>query len=88
MIRILLTTDPVDIFYQEPLGLFLFVDQVPPRGVAGRVDFRLCAVLSEDMIEGRLDPESQQPTILMNTSQTAFPQLVILAVWQPSRMTP
>lgn len=47
-------TRPVEQVPAEVLLLALFEDRAPPRGVAGRVDWRLCGQLSQLMASGRM----------------------------------
>ncbi len=78
MIRILLTPDTSEKFLDEPLGLFIFEDQLPLRGFSGLVDQKVRRALAKELLDGKLKLEPGKCQIRMNSDRDAFSQLMIL----------
>jgi hypothetical protein len=73
-LTILLYPGPADRRYTDPLAIPVFADQRPPRGVAGRVDWRRNGLISKWLEE---HPQRESDFHLLHHPDRAFPTLFL-----------
>jgi len=67
---------PPDWAVRETLALPVFLDQVPPKGLAGRIDFRLNGLISGLLLERLLGKDD--PWLLLNPERMVAPELLLV----------
>jgi len=76
--KILACAYPPDWAPRETLALPVFLDQLPPRGLAGRIDFRLNGLVSGLILEQLLNKDD--PWLLLNPERMVAPELLLVPI--------
>lgn len=63
----------------------LFSDDRPLRGGAARVDWRLCGLISQMLLRGRITGERGEAVLLPSTGQLASPRILLLGLGKRSQ---
>lgn len=74
--KMIAATYPPDWSLKETVALPVFTDQVPPRGVTGRIDFRLQGLISGLILERLFAKEDYW--LLINPERTVAPELFLV----------
>jgi len=75
---------PPDWSFSETLALPIFLDQIPLRGVAGRIDFRLGGLISGLLLEELL--ERNEDWLLINSARRIAPELFLIPAGQSQEL--
>jgi len=73
--RLIAATYPPDWSLKETIALPVFMDQVPPRGGTGRIDFRLNGLISGLILEQLFEKEDYW--LLINPERMVAPELFL-----------
>ena len=67
--QIKITTDPPDTVNHEGLVLGFFMDERPPRGDCGLVDWRLNGLISRELAQGHIAGSFLEQTLIASHSR-------------------
>lgn len=68
----------LDQLQSEALVVSVFADERPPRGLAGLVDWRLCGLVSQLLIRGRIGGETGEATLIPPRPRLPFDKLFLI----------
>ena len=74
--KIIACAYPADWAFDDTIALPVFLDQVPPRGIAGRIDFRLQGLISGLMLEQLVNKDD--PWLLISPDRKVAPELLLV----------
>ncbi len=70
-------------FERNPADLFVvgfFVDELPLLGAAGQVDWRLCGLVSDQLVAGRMKGEWGEALLVPSCGRLAAPRVLVLGL--------
>ena len=81
------TLPEIDRLEGDTLALDLFVEERPPRGLAGLVDWRLNGLLSDWLAGGEFDPAGETPLLFGGSTRIGVQRLCLLPLGRRSGLS-
>ena len=63
-----------------------FAGERPLRGAAGRVDWRLCGLLSEQMLRGTIRGEAEEAVLVLSSGRLKSPRILLVGLPAQARL--
>jgi hypothetical protein len=85
--QIKITTESPDTLNREGLALGLFMDERPPRGACGLVDWRLNGLISREIAQGHISASFMEKTLIASPSRIPVSKILLLGLGTLSEIT-
>lgn len=85
--RIKITTESLDVLRHEGLALGFFVDERPPRGHCGFVDWRLNGMISRELARGHISAEFMEKIMIASPPRIPASKILLLGMGSLAELT-
>lgn len=85
--QIKITTESPDTLKREGLALGLFMDERPPKGACGLVDWRMNGLISRELARGHIAGTFMEKTLIMSPSRISVSKILLCGLGNVSEIT-
>jgi len=85
--KIKITTDSPDTLNGDVLALGLFMDDRPPKGHCGLVDWRLNGLISREIARGHISATFKEKTLIDSSSRITVSKILLFGLGRLSQLT-